>query len=54
MKKIIPLLIVGIFILSAFGTSAESIFDINETTVWKQKITSSMSMNDELDQSQLA
>ena len=53
MKKIIPLLIVGIFILSAFGTSAESIFDINETTVWKQKITSSMSMNDELDQSQL-
>jgi hypothetical protein len=53
MKKIIPIFIIGIFILSGFGASAESIFNIDETTVWEQKVTSSVSRSDELDQYQL-
>jgi hypothetical protein len=52
-KKIIGIFIVGIFILSGFGASALSFFNIDDTTKWIQKTSSNSIMNDELDQSQI-
>jgi hypothetical protein len=51
-KKTIGIFIMCIFILSEFGASADSCFNINETVESGQKLTTSASMNDELDQSQ--
>jgi len=52
MKKIIPILLVGIFILSGFGASAGSVININESIEWGQIEISAMPRNDELDQYQ--
>ena len=39
MKNIYPILVIGIFILSGFGASAESIFSIDVNIEWGQKET---------------
>lgn len=52
MKKIIPICVVCIFILSGFGASAHGIFNIDGTIEYKQKKIFSISGNDELDQYQ--
>jgi hypothetical protein len=52
MKRIFSILVGGIFILSGFGASVGSVFNINETIELGQKLTSSATIHDELDQSQ--
>jgi len=52
MKKIIPIVVVGIFILSGFGASAVSTLNINESIEWGQIEISAKSQKDELDQYQ--
>jgi hypothetical protein len=53
MKKIIPILIVGIFFLSGFGASATSVVNIIESIEWEQIEISAKSQSDDLDQYQL-
>jgi hypothetical protein len=52
MKKILPLVVASLFIFSCFGASAVSIFNINESIEWGQKVILSTSGTDELDQYQ--
>ncbi len=52
MKKIIPIVVVGIFILSGLGASAGSILNIDESIEWGQIEISVMPQKDELDQYQ--
>jgi hypothetical protein len=52
MKKIYPILVIGIFILGGFGASAESIFNIDEKIEWGYKETLVKPISDELDVNQ--
>ena len=52
MKKLIPIFVVGIFIISGFGASAASVININENIEWGQIELSAKSQKDELDQYQ--
>jgi len=52
MKKIIPILIICILIISAFGATAAPIFSNTNLDKWKEIETNNMFLSDELDQSQ--
>jgi len=52
MKKILPIIVVGFFIISGFGASAGSIFNIDESIDWRQNGILNAFGSDELDQYQ--
>ena len=52
MKRFLPLLVVGFFVLNGLGAAATSLYGVGTDLQWKQTGTSTISRDDELDQYQ--